>query len=167
MSEQGMVARAVDQLSPGEGPVAWWFTTDLYVAKLLAEHTDGAFTLVEVTAAPQSPPLAHMHHNEDEVYYVLEGEFEFMEDDRTFTAGAGSLVYLRRDRFHYHRNPGDAPARALVLYRPGGGIEKFIAEAGKPAEDPSSLPPTFDDGDIGRILAAAPKHGFEAPPESA
>ncbi len=166
MSEQRGVARAVDEIPPGQGPAAWWFTTDLYVAKLLAEQTDGAFTLVEVTAAPQSPPLAHMHHSEDEIYYVLDGQFEFMDEDRTFTAGAGSLVHLRKDRFHYHRNPGDAPARALVLYRPGG-IEKFLSDAGKPAENRSSLPPSFDDGDIERIASVAPKHGFEAPPESA
>ena len=167
MSEQSAVGRRLDQIPRGEGAIAWWFATDLYVGKLLAKDTDGAFSLFEVLAAPQSPPLPHMHHNEDEIYYVLDGEFEFMNEDRTFTAGAGSLVYLPKDRFHCHRNPGDAPAPALVLYKPGGAIEKFVADAGRPAEDPSSLPPTFDDRDIQRILSAAPKHGFETPPEPA
>ena len=165
MSGQGPEARTVEHVSSGEG-MALWFTTDLYVAKLVSEDTDGAFTLFEVTAAPQSPPLAHMHHREDEIYYVLDGEFEFMDDDRTFTAGAGSLVYLHKDRFHFHRNPGDEPARALVFWRPAG-IEKFIAEAGKPAADPSSLPPTFDEVDIERLVSVAARYGFEAPPESA
>ena len=106
-----------------------------------------------------------MHHREDEIYYVLAGEFEFMDDDRTFRAGEGSLVYLRKDRFHFHRNPGDEPAKALVFWRPAG-IEKFIAEAGKPGTDPSSLPPTFDEADIERLVSVAAKYGFEAPPES-
>jgi mannose-6-phosphate isomerase-like protein (cupin superfamily) len=162
MSQPRAVANPVP---PGEG-TAYWFTTDLYIVKLQREDTDGAFTLVELTAAPQSPLLPHMHHKEDEIYYVLDGEFEFMDDNRTFTAGAGSVVCLRKDRFHYHRNPGDRPARALVLYQPGG-IEQFVAEAGKPAGDASSLPPSFDEEDVERLVAAAPKHGFEAPPEPA
>ena len=164
MSEQRPPAPPVEPIAPGEG-TPFWITTDLYVLKLESERTEGASTLFEITVAPQSPRLPHMHHNENEIYYVLDGEFEFMDDDRTFTAGAGSVVYLRKDRFHYHRNPGDQPARALVLYQPGG-IEKFIAEAGRPAEDPSSLPPSFDEEDIERLMSVAPKHGFETPPES-
>jgi mannose-6-phosphate isomerase-like protein (cupin superfamily) len=146
-------------------PAPVWFATDLYVPKLLAEDTGGSLSLFEVTAAPESPPLPHMHHREDETYYVLDGEFEFMDNDRTFRAGAGSSVFLPRDRFHSHRNPGDAPAMALVLYTPGGNIEAFLAAAGKPAADPTSLPSTFDEADIERIMSAAPTYGFETPPE--
>jgi len=164
MSEQRGVAGSVERLSPGEG-TPFWFVTDLYTAKLVSEDTDGAFTLFEVTAAPQSPQLPHMHHREDEIYYVLEGQFEFVDDGRTFTAGVGSMVYLAKDRFHSHRNPGDLPAKALVFFRPAG-IEKFIAEAGKPAERPFALPPPPDEADIARLLAVAPRHGFEAPPSS-
>lgn len=149
-------------LPPGEG-TAFWFVTDLYTAKLVGDETDGAFTLFEALAAPRSPQLPHMHHREDEIYYVLEGEFEFVDDDRTFTAGPGSVVHLARDRFHSHRNPGDVPAKALVLYRPAG-IENFIVEAGKPATDPSALPPPPDDADFARLMAAASKYGFETPP---
>ena len=160
MSEQIGAAVSVERLSPGEG-TPFWFVTDLYIQKLVSEDTDGAFTLVEVTAAPRSPQLPHMHHREDEIYYVLEGQFEFVDDDRTFTADAGSLVYLAKDRFHSHRNPGDLPAKALVLYTPAG-IEKFIAEAGKPAARSFALPPP-DEADIARLLAVAPKQGFETP----
>lgn len=154
--------RAAEHLAPGDGR-AFWFLTELYVAKRVTEDTDGAFTVFEVTASPQSPPAPHTHHHEDETYYVLDGEFEFLDVDRTFTAGAGSLVYLPKDRLHSHRNPGDSPAKALVFYRPAG-VEKFVEEAGKPAADPTSLPPPPDEADIARLLAVAAKYGFEAPP---
>lgn len=149
-------------LPPGEGrPI--WFLTDLYAAKLVGADTDGAFSLFEVTAAPESPELPHMHHQEDEIYYVLDGEFEFLDDDRRFRAGSGSVVCLPKDRFHSHRNPGHRPARALVFYKPAG-IESFLEEAGRPAANPHSLPPGLEQADLERVVAVAPKHGFETPP---
>ncbi len=165
--ENGGTRSSAQQLSPGEGR-AWWFLTDLYVAKRVSEDTDGVFTLFEVTAGPQSPPAPHIHHREDETYYVLEGEFEFLDQDRTFTAGAGSLVYLPKDRLHSHRNPGDVIAKALVLHTPAGNIEKFVEEVSKPATDPTSLPPPPEEADIKRLVTiAVEKYGFEvpAPPE--
>jgi hypothetical protein len=87
-----------------------------------------------------------------------------MDNDRTFRASAGSLVYLPKDRLHSHRNPGDLPAKALVLYTPAGNIEKFVEETGKPARDPTSLPPPPEEADIERIVAIAQeKYGFEVP----
>ncbi len=163
-AEENGAARSAQHLSPGEGR-AWWFLTELYLIKAVSEDTDGAFTAIEVTAPPQSPPAPHIHHREDEFYYVLEGEFEFLDNDRTFTAGAGSLVHLPKDRLHSHRNPGDAPAKALVLYTPAGNIEKFIEEVGKPATDPTSVPPPPEEADIERLVTiAVEKYGFEAPP---
>ena len=66
MSEQNEgTGSSAQQLSPGEGR-AWWFLTDLYIAKRVSEDTDGAFTRVEVTAAPQSPPAPQQDHRDDE-----------------------------------------------------------------------------------------------------
>ena len=154
--------RIAEQVAPGEGS-AFWFLTDLYLIKRTSEDTGGAFTLAEVTSSPQSPPAPHIHHHEDETYYILEGEFEFLDNDRTFTAGAGSVVHLPKGRLHSHRNPGDVPARAAVFYAPAG-VEGFMREAGKPAPDATSLPPPPDEADIERLLRVAEKYGFEAPP---
>ena len=112
-----------------------WFTTDLYLIKLAGEDTGGAFTVFEVTAAPQSPPLAHMRHGEDEIYYVLGGEFEFMDDGRTFTAGSGSLVFLRKDRFQKTVGPRARPVmettwnRASSATKPGDPRNAGATEA--------------------------------------
>ena len=164
MSEQKGGTQSAQHLSPGEGR-ALWFLTDLYIAKRVSEDTDGAFTLWEVTAAPQSPPAPHIHHREDETYYILEGEFEFLDNDRTFTAGAGSLVYLPKHRLHSHRNPADVPAKAVVVHTPAGNIEKFVEDGGKPATDPSALPPPPEEAEIERLVSLAQeKYGFEVPP---
>jgi quercetin dioxygenase-like cupin family protein len=163
MSDANEVTRSAQQLSPGEGR-ALWFVTDLYLTKMAGEDTGGAFTLFEVTAAPQSGPPPHIHYREDETYYILEGEFEFLDNDRTFVAGAGSLVYLPKGHLHMHRNAGDTLARALVLLAPAG-MEKFIEEAGKPATDSSSLPPPPEEAELERVVTiAVEKYGFEVPP---
>lgn len=144
-------------LPPGEGK-AFWLAADLHTFKAVGEDTGGAFTLVEITAAPHSGPPPHVHHREDETYYILDGEFEFLDEDRAFTAGVGSCVYLPRGRPHAHKNAGGAPARALVLTTPSG-IEKFIEEAGEPATDPSSPPPPPGPAEFVRIIMIARKHG--------
>ncbi len=164
MPEQDGGTRSAQHLSPGEGR-AWWFLGELYLVKAVSEDTDGALTVVEVTSPPQSPPAPHIHHREDETYYVLEGEFEFLDEERTFTAGAGSLVYLPKHRLHWHRNPADVPAKALVVYTPAGNIERFVEEVSKPATDPTSVPPPPEAADIERLVTiAVEKYGFEVPP---
>ncbi len=152
----------VIHLGPEEG-TSWWFATDLHTFKAVSATTHGAYTLTEVTARPEFVPPPHIHHHEDEAFYVLEGHFEFWYDDRTFIASVGSFVYLAKDRVHKHGATGGAPARALVLHTPAG-LERFIAEAGKPATDRSVRPAPPQMAELERIVAIAQKYGIEVPP---
>ena len=130
---------------------------------MVGEDTGGAFALSELTAHTEFGPPPHVHNNEDESYYVLEGELEFIDDGHAFTAGPGSFVYLPRGRLHVHRNAGETPARALVLVAPAG-VERFIEEAGEPAADTSSVPPPPEMPQLQRIVEIASKYGIEVPP---
>jgi mannose-6-phosphate isomerase-like protein (cupin superfamily) len=165
-AEISMAAREPDRnvthQLPGEGK-AFWLATDLHIFKAVGEDTDEAFALAELVAQPQFGPPPHIHHREDESYYILEGEFEFLDNNRTFVAGPGSFVYLPKGQLHMHRNAGNAPARALVLVTPAG-VEKFIEEAGKPARDESSPPPPPEISELERIVSIAQKYGIEVPP---
>ncbi len=154
--------QSVAPVPPGGGK-SLWLTTDLYTFKAVGEDTNGAFALSELTAQPEFGPPPHIHHREDESYYVLEGEFEFLDNGRTFAAGAGSFVYLPKGRLHMHRATGNRPARALVLVTPAG-VEKFIEEAGEPAIEGSSPPPPPELPEVERIVATAQKYGIEVPP---
>ena len=78
-------------LGPDEGEAIWFLRNHMSV-KATAESTHGAFGLVESrVAAGFSPPL-HVHHREDESFYVLEGELTMQCGDRTFRAAAGSFA---------------------------------------------------------------------------
>jgi mannose-6-phosphate isomerase-like protein (cupin superfamily) len=125
-------------LGPGEGQSLWFLRNRMSI-KATAESTGGAFGLVESLVAPGFSPPLHIHHREDETFYVLEGELTMKCGDRTFRAVAGAFVFLPRDVPHTFVVEGDQPARMLTLLTPGGGEGVFI-EGGRPAEH-AGLPP--------------------------
>lgn len=125
-------------LRPGEGR-ALWFLRNRMTIKATADSTGGAFGLIESLVAPGFSPPLHVHHGEDEAFYVLEGDVTMKCGDRMFRAAAGSFVFLPRDVPHTFVVEGHQPARMLTLLTPGGGEGLFI-EGGRPAEH-DGLPP--------------------------
>ena len=91
-----------------------------------AETTGGAFTLFE-----EVPPLAdtplHVHENEDELFYVLEGEHVFQVGAAEFQAGPGGVVFAPRGVPHSQRRVVPRSGRVLVLTSPAG-FEGFFRE---------------------------------------
>lgn len=146
---------------PGEGK-SLWVVGDTYTFKGVSENTGGAFLLFEANIPPQAGPPPHIHHREDEAYYVLEGDIEVLDGDRTFVAGAGSFVFLPRGGLHRFKNVGTQTARMLIMATPAG-LDEFFAEVGQPAREGETAPPLGPE-EIERLLAAAPKYGLEIPP---
>jgi oxalate decarboxylase/phosphoglucose isomerase-like protein (cupin superfamily) len=129
--------------------------------KAVGADTNRALVLFEGTVSSQLGPPPHIHHREDEFYYVLEGELEILDGDRTFMASAGSFVHIPRGTLHTFKNVGTTPARMLTFFTPAG-MEGFFFEAGLPAQEGGSAPPLGPE-EIERTLAAAPKYGMELP----
>ena len=102
---QSVTGRAV-VVGPGEGtPV--WFPGNLMVVKATAQSTNGAYGLLEsLILAGASPPL-HVHHREDEAFWVLEEALTIRCGVETYQAGAGSYAFLR------------APAPRRAAHLPG------------------------------------------------
>ncbi len=150
-------------VAPGEGK-AIWVAGDLVTLKVVGEDTGGAFLLGEEVSLPGGGPPPHIHHREDEIFCVLEGEYEFLVGERTIRAGAGSIVYGPRNIPHTFKNVGTTPARMLAFVTPAG-FEGFLEEVGQEATDGSS-PPPFGQEEIERLLATAPTYGIEMLPPS-
>ena len=144
-------------LAPGEGQAIWFLRNHMTV-KATAASTNGGFGLVESLIAPGFSPPLHVHHREDESFYVLEGELTMRCGDRTFRAAAGSFVFLPRDVPHTFVVEGDQPARMLTLLTPGGGEGVFI-DGGRPAEH-AGLPPATPP-DIAALKAVSLAYGAE------
>src|SRR5580698_3272018 len=96
-----------------------------------AETTNGAYGLMEHWSMP--PGFAspyHLHHREDEAFYVLEGDMAFICDGKWQRGGPGTFVFGPRELAHGFTVVGDTPARMLLLCSPGG-FEQFVQQLGQ------------------------------------
>ena len=139
-------------LGKDEGPAVWFLGT-LVIVKATAESTRGAFGLIDsvIPAGFESP--YHVHHAEDESFYVTEGEVTFICDGRKLKVGSGAYVFGPREIPHGFRIEGTAPARMLFLTTPAG-FERFILEMSEPATDLALPQPTPPDMEKLTTLAA-------------
>jgi mannose-6-phosphate isomerase-like protein (cupin superfamily) len=125
--------RVVTHVPPGEGEKSLRVFGEMVTYKVTSDQTGGAYSLFEVETPPGGGPPPHVQHREDEAFWVLEGEYEFLGREQTLRAGAGSLVYVPKGSLHAHVNRGEGPARMLVSQTPGGSHERFfeqVEEAG-------------------------------------
>jgi quercetin dioxygenase-like cupin family protein len=96
--------KGVIHLSPGEGKRSLWVFGELMTHKVAGHSTGGAYALFGVTTPPGAGPPPHVQHREDESFYVLEGEYEFLVEGSTLSAEAGSLLYVRKGTLHAHKS---------------------------------------------------------------
>ncbi len=82
-----------------EGEARWWFGS-LAVIKATAAETGGQLGIVEITEPPGAEAPLHVHHREDEGFWVLEGDVSFEVGGTTFDASAGDFAFGPRDVPH-------------------------------------------------------------------
>jgi quercetin dioxygenase-like cupin family protein len=124
-----------------------------------AEQTAGAFALMESVLAQGAEPPPHVHHREDESFFVLEGELSVRVGEDTFSASPGSFVFCPRDVPHLLTLHSDQ-VRALTLVTPGG-LESFFMELGEPARGRRTLPDELPEPDLERVVTLAGHYGAE------
>ena len=149
----------VVHVPPGGGRSVW-FNGGLVTFYALGEDTGGAFTLFEETLAPHTGAPPHLHHEEDQAFYVLAGDHRFVCDGRAFAAEAGSFVYVPRGTVHSYENVGTEPGRLLILSMPAGGTEKLFLDLGEPATQGSSPLPT-EPMDLRAFRATVQEYGSD------
>lgn len=117
-----------------EGPVGGPLTF-----KVRGEQTGGALTALENVIPPGEGPPLHAHANEDESWYVIEGELRFKLGDEVHRAPAGAFVFVPRGTPHCFQNVADEPARILVMFTPAGMERFFEGFAALSAPDPDAF----------------------------
>src|SRR3954453_2627288 len=106
-------------------------------------EADQRFSLVEHPMSPRAlaAPL-HLHTQEDEYSFVLEGRMGALLGDEVVEAGPGDLVHKPRNQWHTFWNAADEPCRILEIIAPAG-FESFFREldgmGGALAADPAAL----------------------------
>lgn len=141
---------------------AWWWLGGLAIIKATGEETGGQYSLVEMLESQGVESPLHVHHNEDETFYVLEGEMTFYIGEEMLKAGPGSFVFGPKDVPHTY-TVDSGPARLLYLLTPAG-FEGLIRETGEPAKE-LALPPTPeaspDEAEMEEFIAIAGRYGAE------
>jgi quercetin dioxygenase-like cupin family protein len=137
-----------------------WYSGSLMTFLATAEDTQGRFALIEAVAKKGNAPPAHIHHREDEIFYVVEGEITANVGGETIKATPGTLVFLPRNVVHSFAIESEQ-VRMLVLLTPAG-MEGWFKEFGVPAQA-MTLPPAAEVpfSEIQRMLAIAPKYGLQ------
>jgi len=152
-------------LRRGEG-VSVWSLGGRFTMKVAANDSLDQFALVEAIAFRTTEPPLHIHHREDEAWYVLDGQMTFYVGDDTMTATAGAFVFAPRGIPHTFTVDVE-PTRVLVFAAPAG-FERFALELGGNAI--SDMPPpglAVPDPDV--LGPVAERYGIEVvgPPRRA
>jgi quercetin dioxygenase-like cupin family protein len=137
---------------------ALWFSGVLVTMKATAEQTGGEFLLIEELASRGTATPLHVHPEDDESFYILEGELTFyLEDGQPIPASAGSFVHILKGYFPHAFQVDSETARFLVRTTPVH--EHFIRAAAEPAQS-RTLPPQ-EPPDMEKVGAAGAEYGVE------
>jgi quercetin dioxygenase-like cupin family protein len=142
----------------GQGEARWWFA-GLAEIKATAEDTGGLLTIVEVTEPPGTEAPLHVHHREDEGFWILEGDVTLYVGDEKIEASAGDFAWGPRDIPHRY-TVGPNGCRMLFICTPGG-FEGLVRDMSVPAETRTLPPASDEEPDMEMVAAVAQKYGAE------
>jgi mannose-6-phosphate isomerase-like protein (cupin superfamily) len=129
-----------------------------------SDQTNGSYAVVEITGAPGDTPPLHVHVDDDEGFYVLDGALRLhVEGQPVVHLRGGEFAVAPRGVPHVYVVESEIPARWLAIS--SGGFVRFVEEVSVPASERTlpaepHLPPPDE------LAAIAARHGIEilAPP---
>jgi quercetin dioxygenase-like cupin family protein len=157
MNETAQVMKPVATPS-GEGEALWWFGS-LAEIKVTAEQTNGLLSILEITEPPNMEGPLHVHHREDEGFWILEGSATFEVGDETIEARAGDFLFGPRDIPHRYSTGPDG-CRLLFVMTPGG-FENLVRGMSVPAGARTLPPESDEEPDWENVARVAKENGCE------
>jgi quercetin dioxygenase-like cupin family protein len=104
--------------------------------KVSSVDTNGDLFIVEVTDDTKGGPPRHLHHEQEEWFYVIDGEYIVEIGDERYRLGPGDSVLAPRGVPHTWAHVGEGKGRQLIVFRPAGKMEAFFGELAKVAGVP-------------------------------
>jgi mannose-6-phosphate isomerase-like protein (cupin superfamily) len=135
-----------------------WFIDHLVHVLVDAEASDGRVGLIDERGRRGDMPPLHLHHRDDETFYVLDGEVSLFAPGRQLTLTAGQAAFAPREVPHCYRVESEE-ARWLVFTTPAG-FESFVRRVSEPAPA-DELPETGRSVDPAVLAQAASEDGIE------
>lgn len=138
-----------------------WYMGIVLTNLVEKKDNSGAFSLLEATLVPGTEPPPHVHSREDELFYVLEGEFDVYVREEAFNVSTGECVFL--PKFAPHALVIRSPRlRVLILYTPGG-LEETFGKMSAPAQtlEPPAEALTYSQSDLEQTTRRFGEHGVQ------
>ena len=130
------VAQGVDRLGEHLGN-----SISDFFFKVSTEDSHGSLVVVEMTHHAKGGPVRHIHYDQDEWFYVVEGEYVLEVGKERLRLKPGDSVFGPRKVPHVWAFVGDTRGRILFIFTPAGQIEAFFRDIGKanalPPQDPA------------------------------
>jgi len=124
-----------------------------YTILVGGEQTGGRYCLVDMLVPPGGGPPPHRHDFE-EMFTILEGEFEFTFRGETHRVSAGSTLNVPANAPHSFKNKSDKTARLLCMCTPAGQEELFLL-VGDPVDSRTAPPPKLSPAEQAERIARA------------
>jgi mannose-6-phosphate isomerase-like protein (cupin superfamily) len=109
--------------------------------KVATADTDGAILVIENINRAKGGPARHLHVDQDELFYVVEGQYLIEVGDQRFELRPGDVLLAPRKVPHVWAYAGDDVGRLLITFTPAGSMEAFFREVSKtnamPGQDPA------------------------------
>jgi quercetin dioxygenase-like cupin family protein len=157
-SEASERAKQGYALAKDEGE-AFYLLGMLETVKVGRADTNGQFGLLEISMRPGDGSPWHVHPDEDEWFYVLDGSVTFYVGDKRLDLEPGGFAWGPKGVPHTFIGAGTKPARALVGFTPML-FETFLREIGEPATELVIPPHPAGPPDMGKLVPAAKRGGM-------
>jgi quercetin dioxygenase-like cupin family protein len=147
-------------LPSNSGKSFWGPGGDRYRFLITGETSGDSCFIVECLVPPGGGPPMHIHHREDECFYLMEGELEIEVGGKTIAVRSGDFVHAPKGVPHTYRNTGSCHAKMMVTFTPAG-MEGWFETTLVPVRENDEAPPAPNPAMIQRMLDAGPEFGVE------
>ena len=90
----------------------FYFHGAIFTIRVLTSETNGSYTILDVIHPPNVGPASHMHPKGSETFYIIEGDYEFILDEKPLTGKPGDVIFV----------PKGTPHRFVVGYKGGHAL---------------------------------------------
>ena len=112
------------------------YTRTVIDIKASTRDTDGGLSVAEITTLEKGGPVRHVHHEQDEWWYVVEDEYVIEVGEERYELGPGDSLLAARKVAHVWAHVGEGTGRLIGALQPAGQIEAFFDELAKLGSSP-------------------------------
>ncbi len=133
---------------------------ELAIIHTSGKETNGKYCIVELYATKEGSPPWHVHHREDEGFFIVAGECTIFVGDETFKAKSGDYFLAPKGIPHTYTVDSPGHARILMICSPAG-FENAVRAMSKPVNSLDPLIPKPSDIDFEQIMEVVKPYGIK------